>query len=54
MDKVRAAFSKYYETERNRSEACLGDIINILSRGDMDDAEQVANIVNRLIKHYSR
>lgn len=44
----------HYAAERNRSEACLGDILNIICDEDMTIADQVEKITGRLVQHYSR
>lgn len=46
----KEAIARHYKAERDRAEACLGDIIKILDQ----EGDQVEQILNRLIRHYSR
>lgn len=48
-----AAMKRHYQGERDRSEKCLGDIIEILQK-QLGEDEQIDEIVNRLISHYDR
>jgi hypothetical protein len=50
---IRTAFSNHYRAERDRSEKCIGDIIDILQERDSSDEQTVA-ILERIIVHYSR
>lgn len=50
----KATLARYYKAERDRSEACMGDIVKILQDETAPEAEQVENILERLVKHYSR
>lgn len=54
MTDVKAAFAKYYKTERDRSEACLDDIIKIMQVPDIGESEQLNQILCRMIRHYNR
>lgn len=48
------AWIRYYRGERERSEGCIGDIIEALGDRDASDAETIEAILNRIIKHYDR
>lgn len=50
----KAALARYYKAERDRTEECLGDIIKTLQEETTPEAEQVEQILERLVKHYSR
>lgn len=50
----KAVLAQYYHDERNRTERCLGDIVDILTKPDTSDSEQVRMIVERLCEHYTR
>ena len=50
----REALSRHYKAERDRTEGCLGDIINILQNRTAQPGELVDDILMRLIKHYER
>lgn len=52
-DEFRLALGVYYKTERDRSEACLTEIINILSNSDSEE-QQIEKIFGRLTDHYAR
>jgi hypothetical protein len=52
--RIRAAFSNHYRAERDRSEKCIGDIIDILQERDSSADEQTDAILERIIVHYSR
>lgn len=49
---IRAAFSNHYRAEHDRSEKCIGDILDILQ--ERDSSEQTVAILERIIVHYSR
>ncbi len=49
----RLAIGLYYKAERERSEAVLGEIINILGNSDTE-VQQVEKILTRLTEHYTR
>lgn len=53
-DIFKAALSRHYKAERDRSEECLGDIIKIISDDTAPDAEITEKILERLAKHYDR
>jgi hypothetical protein len=46
----KEAIARHYKAERDRAEDCLGDIIKILDQ----EGDQVEQILNRLVRHYSR
>lgn len=48
------AFLRHSRKERDRSEACIGDIIDILGDRDNTDAQTISGIVDRIITHYDR
>lgn len=52
-DQFRMAMGIYYKTERDRSEACLAEIINILGSSETE-VQQVQKILDRLTEHYTR
>lgn len=52
-ERFRDALSHYYKTERDRSERCLSDIINLLGSCNPEH-QQVEAICERLTIHYSR
>jgi len=54
MSKVREAFAEFYKLERDRGEACLGDIIKILQVPDISESERLNQILERMIRHYKR
>jgi hypothetical protein len=54
MTDVKTAFAQYYKAERNRSEACLDDIIKIMQMPDIGEGEQLNQILSRMIRHYKR
>lgn len=47
-------FRHYYERERKRSEDCIGSIINILTPSTETDSQKISEIIDTIIKHYSR
>jgi hypothetical protein len=51
---IKAAFCNHYRAERDRSEKCIGDIIDILQERDTSADEQTNAILERIITHYSR
>lgn len=51
---IRAAFCNHYRAERDRSEKCIGEIIDILQERDTTSDEQTVAILERIIQHYSR
>lgn len=53
MDMMKAAFSDYYKREYRRSEACLGDIVSLLSENP-ESGEAIDLVLERLIVHYKR
>jgi hypothetical protein len=48
------AWIRHYRNERDRSEACIGDIMEALGDRDATDTETIEAILNRIIKHYDR
>ena len=52
-DNFRLALGSYYKGERDRAEACLGDIIKILENSETEEV-QIQNILTRLTAHYQR
>lgn len=50
----KSAWINYYRNERDRSEACLRDIMEVLEVRDSSDADNIDAIFGRLIKHYAR
>lgn len=50
----KATLARYYKAERDRSEACMGDIVDILKDETAPEAEQVEKILERLVAHYNR
>lgn len=52
-DKFQAAMGRYYKAERDRTELCLSDIIEILRTSEVEH-KQVASILARLTDHYAR
>lgn len=52
-DRFRMALGHYYKIERDRTERCLADIVEIL--GDArEESAQVQSVLDRLIAHYAR
>jgi|GEM_PF-4892895 len=51
---IRAAFTDHFRNERERSEKCIGDIIDILQERDSTSDAQTVAILERIIQHYSR
>jgi hypothetical protein len=49
----REAMCRHYKAERERSEACLGDIINILQNRTAQHSDVIDDILLRLTKHYA-
>lgn len=52
-DEFRMALGHYYKVERDRSEKCIADLIDILANAD-DNEAQLRAILERLTSHYSR
>ena len=50
----REALSRHYKAERERSEACLADIVEILKHQTRPHSETIDAILLRLIHHYER
>jgi UDP-2,3-diacylglucosamine pyrophosphatase LpxH len=50
----KSAFINHYKNERERSESCIGDIIDILQTRDTSSDDQTVEILERIIRHYSR
>jgi hypothetical protein len=50
----REAMSRHYKAERDRTEACLRDIVTILENKYSPYPEQISEIRLRLVKHYDR
>jgi hypothetical protein len=48
------AFIRHYRNELDRSEACIGKLIDILGDKDLAEDKQIEAILDRLIKHYDR
>lgn len=46
--------SHYYKTERDRAEKCMTDLISILSNETNTSDDQINEILDRLVAHYSR
>lgn len=51
-DTLRLALGQYYKSERDRTERCLGDIIDILANAEPEH-QQVVRVLGRLTDHYS-
>jgi hypothetical protein len=47
-------FIRHHRKERERSESCIGDIIDILGDRDNTDAQTIQAIIDRIISHYDR
>ncbi len=47
-------FRNYYQKERQRSEGCIGSIINILTPETSTDTEKITEIIDTIIRHYDR
>lgn len=52
-DEFRMMLGNYYKVERDRSEKCLGDIVNILDNAENEET-QLRAILDRLTSHYAR
>jgi len=52
-DQFRMALGIYYKKERDRTEECLGQIVNILGSSDVE-SKQVEQILQALTDHYAR
>lgn len=50
----KSVLANYYKNERDRTERCLVDIINILSDEAMPEPVQIENILARLSGRYAR
>lgn len=50
----REALCRHYKFERDRSEECLGDIIQALQNRQAQPSDTIDVILIRLIKHYER
>lgn len=51
---IKNAFIRHYRAERDRSEACIGDIIDALGDRDNTPEQTVQAILDRIIMHYDR
>jgi hypothetical protein len=50
---IKDAFSRHYKAERDRSEKCLGNIIEIMV-GNEADHDKLKAIAKAMVEHYSR
>lgn len=50
----KAAWIRYYRAERDRSERCIGEIMDILEDRANADNQTIDAILDRIIKHYDR
>ena len=53
LDGFIRSIKDYYRTEARRSDACLGDVVNILTAGVSADAK-IDAILSRIESHYRR
>lgn len=52
--RFKNAFIRHYKNERERSESCISDIIDILGDRDNTEAQNIAAILDRIVVHYDR
>jgi hypothetical protein len=50
----KSVFANYYKAERDRSESCIRDIMDVLEDKDSSDSETIEAILSRIIQHYKR
>lgn len=53
LEDLQRKFAAHYKSERDRSEACLLDIVEILNNEKLE-GEQIEAILDRMVKHYER
>ena len=52
-EQFQAALAKYYKSQRDRTEKCLSDIVDIVASRD-HSAIIVDQIIDRLVAHYEQ
>lgn len=54
MTAVKTAFAKYYKAERDRSDRTLADLVDILCVTDKSADDILADVLERLERHFGR